>query len=167
MFDSFAARLRRRSLIALLAVGLVACGFRLAGDAVLPEQLSSLRLVTRDFNASQNQALQQRLRRAGVTLADADASTVPQLTVKLVVIPDRELITSASSGRTIRQIARGLEYSLAGADGEILSRKTLRQQRDYTRDDDNLLASNRELERAVVDLELALFNLMIQQLKRI
>ena len=148
-------------------MGCAACGFRLAGSTVLPEQLSRLELVTRDFSASQRESLQRRLQRAGVTLVGDDETAVPQLTVTLVVIPARRLVVSASTGRRIRRISRGLNYSLAGPDGEILLRNSLRQQRDFTRDDDNLLASNQELDKVVAHLELSLFNLMIQQLKRI
>ncbi len=154
-------------MIVLLAVGVSACGFRLAGTAALPEQLSSIQLLTRDFSAPQRESLQQRLRRAGATLVDDNESGVPRLTVTLVVVPDRDLVTSASTGKTIRRISRGLDFSLASPEGDILVRKSLRQQRDFTRGEDNLLASDRELAEVVDDLEQALFNLLIQQLKRI
>ena len=168
MFDAPALRLYFGRLPALiLLLGAVGCGFKLAGTAALPAELESIHLVLRNFDDSQSEALQNRLRRAGASLVAADDAAALRLTVTLKVLPRRTLVSSAGSGKTVERIARGLEFSLNRADGTQMASKSLRQQRDFTLDEDNLLASTEERKDVVQDLEQALFNQLIHQLKRI
>jgi len=61
-----------------------------------------------------------------------------------------------------------LTFSVKAADGQIIAAtQTLRQQKDVSLDDDNLLSSDRERETVVRDLEQALFGQLIRQLTQI
>jgi len=159
----------RVALVLLLgSLLLSACGFRLAGTAELPPQLSSIYLVTSDFSDSQRRALQRSLTNAGATVVSQPDPQSVQLNVSLKVDPDRQQATSASSGAIVKRISRGLTFSVKAADGQIIAApQTLRQQKDVSLDDDNLLSSDRERETVVRDLEQALFGQLIRQLTQI
>ena len=83
-------------------------------------------------------------------------------------MPDRQLVSSASSGATVNRISRSLDFTVKSAGGELLAAaQTLRQQKDIALDDDSLLASNRERENIVLELEQSLFQQLVRQLTRI
>ena len=155
--------------LALLAlcVALAACGFRLAGTVELADSLELIRLETDNFSDRQRNILRTRLARAGTLLAgDADEGAVV-LRVVLLEVPARDIVAGGSSGKTIERITRSLRFSLTGADGEpLIAAKTLTRQRDFTRDEDNLLASNEERANLAVELEKSLFEQLIFQLSR-
>ncbi|MCP4335350.1 MAG: hypothetical protein GY785_22085 [Gammaproteobacteria bacterium] len=152
-------------LLLSFTLSLSACGYRLAGTADLPEQLSSIYLVTSDFNESQRKTLQRRLALAGATLVEqADAGAV-KLSVHLKVFPDRQMATGAGSGANVKRITRELDFSVKSAEGKtIVPNSTLSQQKDVSLNDDHLLSSDREKEAVTRDLEKALFDQLIRQL---
>ncbi|MCP4979486.1 MAG: hypothetical protein GY935_03205 [Gammaproteobacteria bacterium] len=158
-----------RFLILLVAViGLSACGFKLAGNASLPRELSTMHLSMNGLTEKQQTALRQRLTRAGVQFVNRDDAGAVSLTVSYKVLPNRRLVSSASNGKSVDRLARSLEFVLKSADGVlIVPKKTLLQQKDIQLDDDNLLASDREKEKVIEDLEQSLFNQLVRQLIRI
>ena len=152
----------------LLSLGLSACGFRLAGTAELPPQLASIHLVTDNFSEIQVRELRRSLIAAGATLVDASNLEAPRLSVRLRLDPDRQLVSSASSGAIVQRISRSLSFDVKTADGELVSAgQTLRQQKDVNLDDDNLLSSNREKQAAILELEKSLYQQLVRQLTRI
>lgn len=158
----------RNSLLALLCLlGLCACGFRLAGTTELPPQLATMQLVTSNFSATQLKALRSTLKAAGARLVEgADAQAV-RLSVSLNLLPDQQLVSSAG-GDIVKRISRSLDFNVKAADGNtIVAQRSLRQQKDVTLDDNNLLSSDRERETAVRGLEQALYDQLIRQLSRI
>jgi len=158
-----------RFLLAFIAViGLAACGFRLAGTADLPQNLTSMVLLASGMSEQQENTLRRQLTRAGAELKNPGDPDAVTLKVSLKVLPDRRLVTSASDGRSVERLTRSLNFSLSAANGEMLvPGRTLTQQNDTVLDDDNLLASNRERARDLEDLEQSLFEQLIRQLKRI
>jgi LPS-assembly lipoprotein len=169
LFDKTVNSTAIRFVIVLVVIaGLAGCGFRLAGTANLPQQLSSIYLQTSGFDKRQQTALRQRLTRAGAELKNQDDPDAVKLTVSLKVLPDRRLVSSARNGSTVERLARSLDFSLRDADGDMLvPTRTLVQQNDIVLDDDNLLASNKEKASVLEDLHQALFEQLIRQLKRI
>jgi len=167
-FDAHNSRnhsLRNCLLILLVCLSLSACGFRLAGSAELPLQLTSIYLVTSEFSNFQRTRLERSLNNAGARLVEQLDSQSVQLNVRLIVEPDRDLAASASTGAIVRRISRGLIFHVKAADGKfLLQSQTLRQQKDASLDDDNLLSSDREKETVTRNLEQALFDQLIRQL---
>ena len=158
----------RQLIVVVACVGLAACGFRLAGTADLPAELSTIHLVTKKFTEQQQDELRGRLTRAGASVVDQPTEDAVLLAVVFNIIPDRRLISAGSSGRFVVRIARSLDYVLKSPTGEVIvPPKTLRQQNDAELDEDSLLASNREKENVTKDLEEALFKQLINQLQRI
>ena len=162
------ASLRSALVVLLVSFSLSACGYRLAGTYDLPPELSSIYLVVSDISSSQSRALQRSLENAGATVVSQLDQQSVQLNVSLKLEPDRQLATSARDGAIVRRISRGLTFSVKAADGQtIAATQTLRQQKDVSLNDDNLLASNREQETVTRELEQSLFDQMVRQLTRI
>ena len=158
----------RRLFLSILGLALSSCGFRLAGTASLPHGLSNIYLVTSGFSERQRDALRERLSRAGAQVTMQPAAGAAQLSVAMTVIPDRRLVSSARTGKTVDRLTRSLSFSLKDADGNPLAPgKILTQQKDIALDDDNLLASTQEKNAVIRELENTLFNQLIRQLERI
>lgn len=154
-----------RTALFLCALSLSACGFRLAGTAEMPPQMASIYLQADSFDERQRGVLRRTLEAAGAQLVTAADGQAARLSVKLKSPPDQQLATSASSGDIVKRIGRSLDYSVKGADGNlIVPPRTLNQQRDIVLDDNNLLASNRERETVVRELEQALYDQLVRQL---
>jgi LPS-assembly lipoprotein len=158
-----------RQLIVIVAcIGLAACGFRLAGTADLPPELSTIQLVTKNFSKQQQDELRGRLTRAGANVVNQSTADAVLLAVTFNVLPDRRLVSTASSGRTVERLSRSLDFNLKSPTGEVIaSAKTLLRQKDAELDDNNLLSSNREKANVIKDLEQALFKQLLNQLRRI
>ena len=151
-----------------MAALLAGCGYRLAGTAELPAQLETIHLVTKNFSELQTRALRRKLIDSGAQVVEQAGANAATLTVTLNAEPDRQLVSSASSGTTVNRLVRTLDYALSDASGEeLLAPGTLRQQVDIELDDDNLLASNQEREAAVLQLEQGLYQQLVRQLTRI
>ncbi len=158
----------RLLLVFALVLLLCACGFKLAGTGNLPQSLNSIYLVTRDFDESQVRVLRERLERAGAAVSLQPLDGAVRLNVTLKALPDRRLATGASTGKKVNRITRRLDFSLRDGEGqELAPPKSLSQQKDIVLDDDNLLSSGQERDGVVADLEQALYNLLIHQLRRL
>ena len=157
--------LRIALVVLLVSLSLSACGYRLAGTADLPPELSSIYLVTNNISESQSRALQRSLENGGATVVSQLDQQSVQLNVSLKVEPTRQLATSARDGAIVRRVTRGLTFTVKAADGQtIAATQTLSQQKDVSLNDDNLAASNREQETVTLELEQSLFDQLIRQL---
>jgi len=158
----------RQLMVIVISIGLFACGFRLAGTAELPEELSTIHLVTRNLNKQQQDEIRGRLTRSGATVVDQATTDAVLLSVSFKVLPDLRLASGGSSGKTVDRVSRSLNFSLKSPDGKVIAPvKTLLQQKNIELDENQLLASNREKKNVIKDLEQALFKQLINQLQRI
>lgn len=158
----------RLSILLLAGLGLTACGFKLAGTADLPQNLSAIYLSAKDLSKPQQEELRRQLSRAGAEFVNRDAEGAVILKVSLEAPGDFRLATSASNGKAIERLTRRLEYSLKSTDGSLIApAKTLQREKDFELDDDSLLSSDQDKKRVVRDLEKSLFDQMIRQLIRI
>ena len=158
----------RRAALVSFCLALAACGFRLAGTAELTDSIDLIRLETVDFSERQRRALRRRLERAGAVLASEAETGAALLRVDFLATPAQDLVPGGTTGKTIERVTRSLRFSLTGAAGEpLIVAKTLTRQRDFARDEDNLLASNEERQNLLLELENSLFDQLIFQLGRI
>jgi outer membrane lipopolysaccharide assembly protein LptE/RlpB len=159
--------IRFLSLLLISAVT-TACGFKLAGLSSLPEPLTALSLVTKNFSGEQRDLLEKSLKRAGADVSRELLDTRALLSVSLSRSQDRILASSASNGRTVVRLSNKLIYSLKSVDGSVLvDRKTLRQQKDIELNSDNLHSSAVEKANVTGALEKALIDKLVLQLKRV
>ena len=154
--------------VLLLSAAAYGCGFRLAGTAALPPSLTSIQLETLDFDNRQRDALLRRLQRAGAGVSIEPSADRPRLSVRLVAPRDQRLVNSASSGKTVDRLSRGLEYRLWDADGQLLAGpRKLTAGKDLRLDDDNLLSSSDERRSVIEELESNLYDQLVRQLQRL
>ena len=158
----------RRLILLLLTLALAGCGFKLAGESSLPPELGRIQLLASGFSDKQRRTLTARLQQAGAEVSLQPLVGAAQLRVRLKVLPDRRLVTSASNRKIIERVSRSLHYSLEAADGtELAPAASISRQKDIVLDDDELLSATVERDNVVDDLETALFEQLIRQLKRL
>lgn len=151
-----------------LLLSLQACGFQLRGYSALPDHLTNLRLVADKLSTTQQRDLKSRLERAGASLRYDDEQRPAVLSIGLETLPERKLADSAGSNQTILRLSRQLSYSLTDAEGErLVDNQRLLQRQDLELDDNNLLSSEGEKQRALDNLDDALFNSLMIQLRRL
>jgi len=154
-------------ILALLVANLSGCGFHLAGSSKLPPQMTSLQLLADELNNSQTVLLNQRLKQAGATLKDNRNDAV-RLRVVIKALPDRKLVDTAGSGKSIIRLFRQLSYSLTTAEGDLLvEQKTILRQMDVERDSDDIGGLEFERQSAAESLDRQLIEQLIFQLKRL
>ena len=158
--------LPRSILVVLLLTNLGACGFYLAGGSNLPAQLVSIQLLSDNLDSSQRALLGRQLIQAGADLKDDQTEGTVRLSVSIENLPERNLVDSAGSGKTIIRLFRQLSYSMTTATGEQLERqKTILRQLDIELDSNDLAGLEYEKQSARVLLDQALIAQLIFQLK--
>jgi len=156
----------RALVIVLLVANLAACGFYLAGRSPLPPQLVSMQLQADNLDGRQKAALRQQLIRAGAMLKENLGDGVVRLQVTIRDLPERKLVDTAGSGKTITRLFRQLGYSLKTATDEpLVAQSTIQRQLDIELDSNDLAGIEYEKERAGVLLDQALFGQLIFRLK--
>ena len=159
---------KRWLMLSGLLLVLQASRFQLRGLASLPDHLSNLRLLTDSLSANQQLTLNQHLQKAGATLNHDEAENVVTLRVSIKSLPERKLADSAGSGQNIVRLSRRLSFSLIEASGNRLAtNKVIEQQLDLELDEDNLLGAEGERQQALDNLDTALFNSLMIQLRRL
>lgn len=161
--------MKRRRLICLgMLMALQACGFQLRGLGSLPDNLSNLRLLADNFSTSQQRTLSQQLQKAGATLRYDDEANPVTLRVAFKSLPERKVADSAGSGQSIVRLSRQLSFSVTDASGNRLAdNKVIEQKIDLELDDSNLLGTEGEKQQALDNLDAALFNSLMIQLRRL
>jgi outer membrane lipopolysaccharide assembly protein LptE/RlpB len=152
-------------IIILLVVNLSGCGFYLAGSSNLPPQLVSLQLLTDDLTNSQISLLGRQLKQAGANL-EKNQNDAVRLKVVIEALPERKLVDTAGSGKTIVRLFRQLNYNLTAANGDYLAeQKTILRQIDVERDSDDIAGLEYEKQSAAKSLDRELVEQLIFQLK--
>ena len=155
-------------LLLCLLASLQACGFQLRGFSSLPDHLNQIRLVAKNLTTTQQRNLNQQLERAGATLHRDDDGEPAILSVSLKSLAERKVVDSAGSDQTIVRLSRQLQFSLTEASGNrLVDNKTLVQTQNLELDDNNLLGVEGERQRTRENLDKALFNSLMIQLRRL
>ena len=157
----------RRLVLLGLVSALPACGFRLRGRSKPVAGFSELRLDDASLSAAQSLGLRRRLQSAGVRLS-TEAGGLSLLRVRLESAPERRILGSVGSSRSILRLTGILVFTLIGADGAvIIDDRQLRQSLDLELDEANLLEFADEKQRGLRNLEESLFNSLMIQLSRL
>lgn len=142
---------RRHAILAILVLMvLTACGFHLRGTGALslPPELATLRLTMRDGGA--NPPLLTEIRHAlqaygHVRITDDISAAVPILNIENENT-NREVLSYDSLGRVSTfNLNYRVNFSLIGVDGKpLLSKQSVRLQREYTFDRLQVLATEKQ-----------------------
>jgi len=162
---------RRQLLSALvlalcLVVGLSACGFQLRGEARLPASMAQTRLVTPDQTSAFVRELERLLVANGVELVQTAEGRAAELRITREAMR-REALTIAGDAR-VREFVLIFEVGLGvlDADGEpLMEVETLRLTRDYSFDEQEILAATREEEFLRADLRRSMASRVMRRLE--
>jgi LPS-assembly lipoprotein len=156
----------RALLIILLALVLGACGFQLRGEARLPPVMAETWLNVPDDSTAFVRELTLMLRANGVNVRDQAGSASAELRIFSERIA-REALTISGQAR-VREfvLVFDLDFELREAGGEVLiPRETLRLMRDYSFDEQEILAATREEEFLRDDLRQAMAARLLRRLE--
>ncbi|WP_376693260.1 LPS-assembly lipoprotein LptE [Wenzhouxiangella sp. EGI_FJ10409] len=158
--------MRRAIGILLMVALLAACGFQLRGDARLPGFMERTHIAVADESTVFVRELRLLLEANGIEIVDEPSPRAATLRIDSQNI--RRQALSVSGQARVREFLIVFEVSwrLEDADGEeALERTTLRLTRDYSFDEGEILAAQREEEFLRDDLGRAMADQMIRRLE--
>lgn len=142
-----------------------ACGFQLREDADLPPEMAQTRLVIDDENSILARRVRVLLERNGVNFVDRkQATAVLEIPVNKVVT---EILTIGDNARVREyRISHTVQFRVTASDGkEIIPMQTMRQVREISFDEQEILAASREQEYLKQDLAETLSRLLVTRLE--
>jgi len=156
-----------RSLLLLMLVGLLAsgCGYKLRGEANLPPEMARTQMVIDDEYSTLARRVRSMLERGGVQFVGAEQASA------ILEIPRNEVVTEVltiGDNARVREyrITHTVSFRLTDADGaELIGLQTLRQAREISFDEQQILASSREQEYLREDLADTLAQLLVARLE--
>ena len=149
----------------VLALSASGCGYQLRGEANLPPEMGKTRLIINDEYSTLARRVRVMLERSGVQFVGADEASA------ILEIPQNQIVTEVL---TIGDNARVREYRLThtvrfrltDARGqELIGWQTLRQSREISFDEQQILASSREQEYLRQDLAETMAQLLVARLE--
>jgi LPS-assembly lipoprotein len=152
-------------LAACSALLLSGCGFQLRGEANLPPEMGRTQMIVNDEYSTLARRVRVILERSGVQFVAAEQATA------ILEIPQNEVVTEVL---TIADNARAREYRvtytvrfrLTDAEGrELIDWQTLRQAREISFDEQQILASAREQEYLRDELAETMAQLLVARLE--
>ncbi|MEJ8568451.1 LPS assembly lipoprotein LptE [Elongatibacter sediminis] len=152
-------------LAGLAAVLLSACGFQLRGKAELPPEMAQTHLVIDDRYSPFARRVRVLLEQAGVNLVGLNEAAavleIPRNDVRT------EVLTIGDNARVREyRISHTVQFRLLRADGaELIPLQTIRQTRDISFDEQQILAVSREQEYVKQDLANTLSRLLLSRLE--
>jgi len=148
-----------------LALVLAACGFQLRGQAQLPPEMNKTRLVIGDRYSTFGRRVRVLLEQAGVQIVTSKNATA------ILEIPQNDVVTEVltiGDNARVREyrISHTVRFRLLAADGsEIIPLQTIRQTREISFDEQQILAVSREQEYVKQDLANTLSRLLVTRLE--
>jgi LPS-assembly lipoprotein len=150
----------------LLLVMATGCGFQLRGQASLPSAMDTTWLAVPDATSEFARELALLLRGNGVTLADAPGQEAAELRILEERITRRALTISGDARVREFEVVFDLRFSLTAADGEVLlPPESLRLERDFQFDEQEILGAATEEELLREDLRRSMAAALIRRLE--
>lgn len=144
---------------------LAGCGFQLRAKAQLPPEMKQTRLVIGDQYSMFARRVRVLLEQAGVEIVTSESATsqleIPQndVVTEVLTIGDNARVREYRISHTVR-------FRVTAANGrEIIPLQTIRQTREVSFDEQQILAVSRELEYVKQDLASTLSRLLITRLE--
>lgn len=139
---------RRISLAAAAAfsivAGLSACGFRLVGSDPLPGILARPYLSLKDPYTDFSREFERQLKSSGATLQVLRANATATIEVTKDLVEQRTLAVSALNIPTEYELTYTVTFAVQGAGKELLAPQTLSLSKDYSFEENVLLAKEHE-----------------------
>lgn len=152
-------------LAVVVSLLLSACGFQLRGKAELPPEMERTRLVIDDEYSTFARRVRVLLDQAGVEfVSGSDATAILEIPRNDVLT---EVLTIGDNARVREyRISHTVQFRLLSGDGaELVPLQTIRQTRDISFDEQQILAVSREQEYVKQDLANTLSRLLLSRLE--
>ncbi|MEP6884798.1 MAG: LPS assembly lipoprotein LptE [Gammaproteobacteria bacterium] len=137
------AAIRRLATLTLLMT-LSACGFRLAGSDPLPGVLARPYLSLKDPYTDFSREFEHQLKSAGATMQSVRANSTATVEVTKDLVEQRTLSVSATNIPTEYELTYTVTFTVQGADKELLAPQTISLSKDYSFEENVLLAKEHE-----------------------
>jgi LPS-assembly lipoprotein len=129
-------------LLAVLALS--ACGFRLAGSDPLPGILARPYLSLKDPYTDFSREFERQLKSAGATLQSVRANSTATIDVTRDSVEQRTLSVTAENIPTEYEITYTVTFAVRGTDKELLVPQTISLSKDFSFEENVLLAKEHE-----------------------
>jgi LPS-assembly lipoprotein len=123
---------------------LSACGFRLAGSDPLPGVLARPYLSLKDPYTDFSREFEHQLKSAGATLQTVRANSTATVEVTKDLVEQRTLSVSATNIPTEYELTYTVTFAVKGPDKELLAPQTISLSKDYSFEENVLLAKEHE-----------------------
>jgi LPS-assembly lipoprotein len=161
-------KLRVPFLVLACALLLASCGFKLRGEADLPDSLRQLRLDMADTGPRIKRELVAALERAGVRLMPADALDVAVLRVPVNRAYSEALTISEQARVREYAVRHRVEFEVLGADGSLLMPKqVILLERDFVFDERDALGVAGQEEALRGDLEREMVRAILRRIEAV
>jgi LPS-assembly lipoprotein len=123
---------------------LSACGFRLAGSDPLPGKLARPYLFLKDPYTDFSREFEHQLKSAGATVQSVRANSTATIDVTKDVVEQRTLSVNVNNIPTEYEITYTVTFAVRGTDKELLAPQTISLSRDFSFEENVLLAKEHE-----------------------
>jgi LPS-assembly lipoprotein len=127
-----------------LLLALSACGFRLAGSDPLPGKLARPYLSLKDPYTDFSREFERQLKSSGATLQSVRANSTATIDVTKDLVEQRTLSVSAYNIPTEYELTYTVTFSVQGPDKALMAPQTISLSKDYSFDENVLLAKEHE-----------------------
>jgi LPS-assembly lipoprotein len=128
----------------VLSLALGGCGFRLAGSERLPAVLAKPYLSVKDPYTDFSREFERELKSSGALLQPGRQDATATIDVTKDLIEQRTLAVSARNIPTDYELRYTVTFDVRGPDAEILAPQTITLSRDYSFEENELLAKEHE-----------------------
>jgi LPS-assembly lipoprotein len=136
----------KRALAGLLVLGLSACGFHLQGRTPLPETFAYTYIDTRDEQTDFVQDLRKALIASGARVIRTQGSSGAAIEVHDDELTERVLSVSARNIPTEYELTYRVKFSVTSSGKPLIENEEISATRDFSFDETELLAKEREQE---------------------
>jgi LPS-assembly lipoprotein len=120
------------------------CGFRLAGGESLPGVLARPYLSLKDPYTDFSREFEHQLKNSGATLQPLRANSTATIEVIKDLVEQRTLSVSAANIPTEYELTYTVTFAVLGTDTELLAPQTISLSKDYSFEENVLLAKEHE-----------------------
>jgi LPS-assembly lipoprotein len=169
MKSGIASCLAPRALLlaAIALLGLAACGFRLAGSEKLPAALARPYLSVKDPYTDFAREFEHQLKSSGALVQDIRQDSTATIEVTKDLVEQRTLAVSATNIPTDYELTYTVTFAVNGPDTQLLAPQTITLSRDYSFQENELLAKEHEADMLRAQMARDLVSIAMRRLTRL
>jgi LPS-assembly lipoprotein len=151
----------------VLTLALGGCGFRLAGSEHLPAVLAKPYLSVRDPYTDFAREFERQLKSSGASLQPGRQDATATIEVTKDLVEQRTLSVSARNIPTDYELRYTVTFDVRGPDAQILAPQTITLSRDYSFEENVLLAKEHEADILRAQMARDLVTMAMRVLSRV